>query len=61
MVITRPNHDLTTNYLRSKELYKKQILEYSTSDATTEEKELISLLMWNYTHQVCLGDQNARL
>lgn len=46
---------------RSKGLYKKQIQEYSTSDATLDQKELVPLLVWNYHHQVCLGDQNAKL
>lgn len=46
---------------RSKELYRKQILEYMTSEATTEQKELIPLLLWDHDHQVCLGDQTARI
>lgn len=46
---------------RSKELYRKQILQYMTSDATAAQKELIPPLFWNYNHQVCLGDQFARI
>jgi len=46
---------------RSKEMIKKQIRESMTSNAKSDQKELIPLLLWNYDHQVSLGDQNARL
>lgn len=49
------------SHKKSKELYRKQILEYMTSEATPEQKQLIPLLLWDYDHQVCLGDQNASL
>lgn len=46
---------------KSKELYKKSIQKFMLSSALKEEKELIPYLVWDYNHQVCLGDQNAKL
>ncbi len=46
---------------RSKEMLKDKILKFSTSDASQEEKELLPLLLWNYDHQVCIGDGKTKL
>lgn len=39
-------------YNKSKEMLKDKILQFSTSDASPEEKELLPLLLWDYDHQV---------
>ncbi len=54
-------HTSSESNEKSKELHKKQILKFMTSEATSEEREFIPLLIWNYQHQVCLGDQNAKV
>lgn len=54
-------HASSISNQRSKDLYKKSIQKFMLSSATKEEKELIPYLVWDYNHQVCLGDQNAKL
>lgn len=46
---------------KSKELLKKNIQQLMLSTVPKWQKDLIPYLLWNYNHQVCLGDQNARL
>ncbi|VVA44261.1 conserved hypothetical protein [Candidatus Roizmanbacteria bacterium] len=54
-------HSSSTANQKSKELYKKTIQKFMLSSALKEEKELIPYLAWDYNHQVCLGNQNAKL
>ncbi|MEK7514113.1 MAG: hypothetical protein AAB580_04460 [Patescibacteria group bacterium] len=46
---------------RSKKLFKHNIQKLTTSIATKEDNELIPYLVWDYSHQVCLGDPNAAI
>lgn len=41
---------------RSKEGFKRIIQKMATSASTKEKAELVPYMVWNYTHQVCLGD-----
>lgn len=41
---------------RSKEGFKRVIQKMATSASSKEETELIPYMIWNFTHQVCLGD-----
>ena len=54
-------HTSSESNRKSKELYKKHILKFMTSASSSEERELIPLLLWDLEHQVCLGDQNAKI
>ena len=48
--------------IRSKNLLRQNIQRLVTSAALREESDLVPYLLWNYTHQVCLGkDQNKHL
>lgn len=40
---------------RSKNLLRQNIQKLVTSAASKEEGDLVPYLLWNYTHQVCLG------
>lgn len=55
------SHSSSVANQKSKELYKKSIQKFMLSSALKEEKELTPYLIWDYNHQVCLGDQNAKL
>lgn len=44
---------------KSKNLFKKAINEFSSSDAPRDQASLVPFLLWDYQHQVCLGDQKA--
>ena len=46
---------------RSKKLFKHNIQKLTTSIATKEDNELIPYLVWDYSHQVCLGDPNVAI
>lgn len=46
---------------RSKDMVKHTIQRLMTSETPKEEKELIPYLRWNLIHQVCLGDEDARV
>lgn len=46
---------------RSKNAFGELINKYSTSEATTEESELLPYLYWDMSHQVCLGDNTAKV
>jgi len=46
---------------KSKEMLRSKILQFSSSDSSVEEKELVPLLLWNYDHQVVIGDENSKL
>ncbi|MEK7592200.1 MAG: hypothetical protein AAB508_02270 [Patescibacteria group bacterium] len=47
--------------IKSKNMYMHTIQRLMTSETPKEEKELIPYLRWNLIHQVCLGDENARV
>ena len=44
----------------SQESFKQNIVKFSLSDSTPEERELLPYLVWDFQHQVCLGDQKAK-
>lgn len=46
---------------QSKDMIQHTIQTLMTSETPKEEKELIPYLRWNLIHQVCLGDQDARV
>lgn len=46
---------------KSKELFKKNIQQLMVSTVPKEQKDLIPYLLWDYNHQVCLGDMKARI
>lgn len=46
---------------RSKNLMKQQILRMVTSTASTDDQSMLPLMIWNYNHQVCLGDGNVKI
>jgi len=46
---------------RSREMFRRTIQKLSTSAASREEAEMIPYLFWDFTHQVCIGDQEASL
>lgn len=52
-------HTAKESNRRSKEKYKRTIQSLMTSDAKKEDNELIPLLIWDYSHQVCLGDSES--
>lgn len=47
-------------YSKAKEILKNKIIQFSTSDASLEEKELIPALLWDYNHLVVIqnSDEN---
>lgn len=49
-------HSASDSNRRSKERLKRSIQKMATSASSKEESELVSYMVWNYTHQVCLGD-----
>lgn len=54
-------HSSGGSNFRSKEKYRRQIQILMLSNSLTVDKQLIPLLVWDYHHQICLGDSNARL
>jgi len=46
-------------YQNSQDTFKETIQKFSLSEATAQERELLSYLLWDMEHQVCLGEQNA--
>lgn len=44
---------------RSKDLYKQTIQKLATSETTRENSEVLPFLVWDYSHQVCLGDTTS--
>lgn len=44
---------------RSKNIMKQQILKMLASTASSDDQSMLPLMIWNYNHQVCLGDGNA--
>lgn len=46
---------------RSKNMMKQQILKMFASTASSDAQSMLPLMMWNYNHQVCLGDGNATI
>jgi hypothetical protein len=47
--------------IKSKELFKKNAQRLMTSTAPKDQKDLIPYLLWDYNHQVCLGDTKAKI
>lgn len=47
--------------LRSKDLLRRNIQKLVTSAASKEEGDLVPYLLWNYTHQVCLGNHKISI
>lgn len=54
-------HSIKDADLRSKKLMRQNIQKFVTSAASKEESDLVPYLLWNYTHQVCLGDSSVKL
>jgi len=46
---------------RSKNYFKKEINKLADSDATSDQATLVPYLLWDYQHQVCLGDSKATI
>lgn len=46
---------------RSKDIMKQQILKMLASTASSDAQSMLPLMIWNYNHQVCLGDGNVRI
>lgn len=46
---------------KSKEMYQKNMQKLMTSETPEKDRELIPFLRWNMVHQVCLGDDKAKL
>ena len=46
---------------RSKSLLKQNIQRLMVSAASKEESNMIPYLLWNYSHQVCLGNSKATI
>lgn len=49
-------HSVQDANLRSKNFLRQNIQRLVTSVASKEESDLVPYLLWNYTHQVCLGE-----
>lgn len=49
-------HSASDSTRRSKERFKRSIQKMATSASSKEKTELVPYMVWNYTHQVCLGD-----
>lgn len=47
-------------YKKSQQTFKKHIRKLLTSETVKTDKELIPYLVWDMTHQVCLGDQAVK-
>ena len=45
----------------SKRMIKENILQMLTTKSSSEEQSMLPLMMWNYNHQVCLGDVRAKI
>jgi len=54
-------HSVSEASQKSRKKYQKNIQKLMVSSATKEEKDLIPYLVWNYSHQVNLGDLTANL
>ena len=54
-------HTVLESNERSKGYYKKAISKFSNSDATSDQASLVPYLVWDYQHQVCLGDLQATI
>lgn len=61
VIVLLKGHTVFEANRRSKEMYRKNAQKFTTSSATSDEKDLIPFLVWDYSHQVCLGDQEAKL
>lgn len=46
---------------RSKNMFRANIRKLLTSESPQQEKDSLPYLAWNMNHQVCLGDQEARI
>ena len=46
---------------RSKGIMKQQILKMMASTVTNDDQSMLPLMIWNYNHQVCLGDGNVTI
>jgi len=65
-----PSNDLAESLLQGKtsgtaieisqSAFEQSIIKFSLSDATAEERELLPYLLWDWQHQVCLGDSRAK-
>lgn len=54
-------HKTSITNERSKELYRQNMQQLTTSETPKEDRELIPFLRWDMINQVCLGDSNAEL
>lgn len=52
-------HSAGESNIRSREMFRRNIQKLSTSAASTEDSEMIPYLLWDLTHQVCIGDEEA--
>lgn len=46
---------------KSKEMYRQNMAKLMTSETPEQDRELIPFLRWNMVHQVCLGDEKAKI
>ena len=46
---------------RSKNIMKQQMLRMLASTASSDDQSMLPLVLWNYNHQVCLGDGDAKV
>lgn len=44
----------------SQENFQQNIVKFSLSEATAQERELLPYLLWNREHQVCLGKKDVK-
>lgn len=51
----------STSSERSKNMFRQNIRKLLTSESPREEKDALPYLVWDMNHQVCLGDQEARI
>lgn len=68
-IFLQPSNDLVDSIINGKltseafensqEAFTQDIVKYSLSEATAEERELLPYLLWDREHQVCLGDSQT--
>ncbi|MCJ7740919.1 hypothetical protein MUP32_06455 [Candidatus Microgenomates bacterium] len=46
---------------KSKDMIKQNIFKLLAKTESSEDQSMLPLMMWNYNHQVCLGNGNAKV
>lgn len=46
---------------KSKKMFMKNIIHLLNSQTTKNNTEIVTYLLWDMNHQVCLGDKNAKI